>query len=123
MQEEVKVGMRVEVQFGAKKIYSGIVFALHNNKPEGYIVKPIKSIIDAEAIISETHLHFWKWISTYYMANLGEVMNAVLPAFLKLTSETAIMKNEYADDGVHPTVAGYKVLEPLVEAAIKKVKK
>jgi primosomal protein N' (replication factor Y) len=31
------------------------------------------------------------------MANLGEVMNAVLPAFLKLTSETAIMKNEYAD--------------------------
>ena len=64
MQEEVKVGMRVEVQFGAKKIYSGIVFALHNNKPEGYIVKPIKSIIDAEAIISETHLHFWKWIST-----------------------------------------------------------
>ena len=97
MQEEVKVGMRVEVQFGAKKIYSGIVFALHNNKPEGYMVKPIQSIIDAEAIISETHLHFWKWISTYYMANLGEVMNAVLPAFLKLTSETAIMKNEYAD--------------------------
>ncbi len=33
------------------------------------------------------------------------------------------MKAEYANDGVHPTVAGYKVLEPLVEEAIKKVKK
>lgn len=33
------------------------------------------------------------------------------------------MKEEYANDGVHPTVAGYSVLEPLVEEAIKKVKK
>lgn len=33
------------------------------------------------------------------------------------------MKAEYANDGVHPTVEGYKVLEPLVEEAIRKVKK
>jgi lysophospholipase L1-like esterase len=33
------------------------------------------------------------------------------------------MKAEYANDGVHPTVEGYKVLEPLVENAIRKVKK
>jgi lysophospholipase L1-like esterase len=33
------------------------------------------------------------------------------------------MKAAYANDGVHPTVEGYKVLEPLVEQAIVKVKK
>jgi lysophospholipase L1-like esterase len=33
------------------------------------------------------------------------------------------MKAAYAKDGVHPTVEGYKVLEPLVEDAIKRVKK
>jgi lysophospholipase L1-like esterase len=33
------------------------------------------------------------------------------------------MKAEYANDGVHPTAVGYKVLEPLVEEAIRKVKK
>ena len=33
------------------------------------------------------------------------------------------MKAEYANDGVHPTVEGYKVLEPLIEDAIRKVKK
>lgn len=33
------------------------------------------------------------------------------------------MKPEYATDGVHPTVEGYKVLEPLVEAAIQQVRK
>jgi lysophospholipase L1-like esterase len=31
------------------------------------------------------------------------------------------MKSAYANDGVHPTVEGYRVLEPLVERAIKQV--
>ena len=33
------------------------------------------------------------------------------------------MKKEYSEDGVHPTVEGYKVMEPLLEKAIAKVKK
>ena len=32
------------------------------------------------------------------------------------------MKAQYARDGVHPTVEGYKVLEPLVEEAINRVR-
>lgn len=33
------------------------------------------------------------------------------------------MRKEFASDGVHPTVEGYKAMEPLVEDAIKRVKK
>lgn len=33
------------------------------------------------------------------------------------------LKAELTEDGVHPTIAGYKVMEPLVEAAIEKVLK
>ncbi len=33
------------------------------------------------------------------------------------------MRKEYASDGVHPTVEGYKVMEPLLEDAIRRVKK
>jgi lysophospholipase L1-like esterase len=29
------------------------------------------------------------------------------------------MKKEYSEDGVHPNVDGYRVMEPLVEKAIK----
>jgi len=32
------------------------------------------------------------------------------------------MKAEYSEDGVHPNVAGYKVMEPLVEVAIANAK-
>jgi lysophospholipase L1-like esterase len=30
------------------------------------------------------------------------------------------LPKNYAEDGVHPTVEGYQVMEPLVEAAIVK---
>jgi primosomal protein N' (replication factor Y) (superfamily II helicase) len=93
MQDDIKIGMRVEVQFGKSKIYSGVVFELHNNKPETYIIKPILSIVDTEPILQPIHLKFWKWISSYYMCKLGEVMNATLPAFLKLNSETVFVVN------------------------------
>lgn len=33
------------------------------------------------------------------------------------------MRKEYASDGVHPTVEGYKAMEPLLEDAIKRIKK
>jgi lysophospholipase L1-like esterase len=33
------------------------------------------------------------------------------------------MRKEYASDGVHPTLEGYKVMEPLLEEAIRKVRK
>jgi lysophospholipase L1-like esterase len=31
------------------------------------------------------------------------------------------LKKEYSEDGVHPNVAGYHVMEPLAEEAIRKV--
>lgn len=46
-----------------------------------------------------------------------------LDLYPAVVDEQKGMKAIYANDGVHPTVDGYKVLEPLVEEAIKKVKR
>lgn len=46
-----------------------------------------------------------------------------LDLFSAVVDERNGMKAAYASDGIHPTVEGYKILEPLVEEAIKKVKK
>lgn len=40
--------------------------------------------------------------------------------FSAMVNEQKGMKAEYSGDGVHPNVAGYKVMEPLVENAIAK---
>ena len=94
--EFVKVGQRVIVQFGKNKFYSAIVQRIHNQKP-AVDAKLIESIAEEDAIVTDTQLKFWKWMSDYYMCTEGEVMNAALPSGLKLSSETKIRYNENYD--------------------------
>lgn len=90
--ELIAVGQRVIVQFGkGKKQYSAIVAKIHTIPPKSYQAKYIESILDENPIVQPTQLEFWKWISEYYMSNLGDVMNAALPGGLRLASETRIL--------------------------------
>jgi len=93
-QNNLLVGQRVEVSFGRGKMYSGIVKKIHHNKPDGFIIKPIRNIIDKVPIVTQTQLELWTWMADYYMCAEGEVMNAALPAFLKLESEQIITLNQ-----------------------------
>ena len=90
MQNILQPGMRVEVALGKNKQYAGIVERLHHEKPEAYQVKPIKSVIDEVPVVNHQQLKFWDWIGSYYMAAPGEVMQAALPAHLKLMGETRL---------------------------------
>jgi len=93
MQERLQRGMRVEVSLGKNRQYSGIVERIHNEQPEAFSVKPIKSILDESPIVNDLQLEFWKWIADYYVASPGEVMQAALPAHLKLEGETRLIWN------------------------------
>ena len=89
--ERVRFGVRVEVQFGKNKLYSGLVQRVHRELPESHTPKPIISVLDEEPIITEEQLRLWEWMSDYYACTVGEVMNAALPANLKLSSETRLV--------------------------------
>lgn len=89
--DQVEVGMRVEVQFGKNKLYAALVADLSEDPPVGYKAKPVLSVIDKHPIVQPIHIRFWKWIADYYCCTLGEVMNAALPAGLKLASETRVV--------------------------------
>ena len=77
-----KTGMRVVVPFNKSKRYTAIIVSLHDRKPD-FEVKPVIELLDAKPILLPGQLQLWQWISQYYMAPLGEVMNAALPAGLK----------------------------------------
>lgn len=98
LQNDMGIGKRVEVSLGKNKLYAGIVAHIHYNKPENYNVKPIKKILDNQPIVDELQLKFWQWISSYYLAPIGDVMNAALPAHLKLMGETVLVWNSALDD-------------------------
>ena len=93
MNDWVKIGVRVVVQFGKRKVYAAIVQEVHERIPTEYVPKYILAILDSKPIVYKKQLAFWDWISTYYMASLGELMNAALPSALKLSSESRISLN------------------------------
>ncbi len=93
MAHQVQVGKRVVVQFGKSKIYTAIIYQISETPPSLYEAKYIIDVLDDEPIVNRFQLDLWKWISEYYMCFLGEVMQAALPAALKLASETRISLN------------------------------
>lgn len=89
----VRVGSRVLVPFGRKKIYTGIVESTHNQQPTGYEVKTILTMLDESPIVRHPQLKFWQWMAEYYLCSMGEVYKAALPSGLKVESETFISPN------------------------------
>jgi primosomal protein N' (replication factor Y) len=86
----VQPGVRVEVQFGKNRHYTGIVVDVHHEAPVTNRIKSVLAVIDDAPIVLNNQLQFWRWMSEYYACSLGEVMNAALPANLKLASETVV---------------------------------
>ena len=93
--------MRVAVSFGKTKMYTGLVYAIHEEAPTLYDAKEIYQILDEQPIVTAQQLAHWEWISSYYMCALGEVYRAALPSAFLLESETILYANAaFQDEGI-----------------------
>ena len=88
------IGHRVAVSFGKRKIYTGVIKKIHNEKPEFSEIKPIEFSYDKDALVSELQIEFWSWISKYYFTSLGDVLKAAIPSTFLLESDTVIIKKQ-----------------------------
>lgn len=86
----LKQGMRVAVPFGKSKVYTAIVYQVHDQPPMGYEAKSIDQILDETPVITPKQLNHWQWMADYYMCTLGEVIRAALPSAFLLESETIV---------------------------------
>ncbi len=89
----IKVGVRVAVPFGKSKVYTGLVFSIHDKAPTAYDAKSIHSILDESAVVNPFQFKLWEWMSSYYLCSMGEIMRAALPNAFLLESETIISIN------------------------------
>lgn len=94
LNDDIAEGCRVIVPFGKSKYYTAIVRRIHQDIPQKYTAKYIEGVLDIQPIVTAKQFHLWDWMSEYYMADIGDVMNAALPGNFKLASETKI--------GLHP---------------------
>ncbi len=143
LNDSISFGLRVIVPFGKSKLLTGIVTEVHERIPEAYQAKYIEYVLDEYPIITKKQFQFWTWISNYYMAPLGDVMNASLPANFKLSSESKIVihpdfeNNQMLDereqlivDSLHANeqmdlkelsaLLGIKTIQPLIKKLIDK---
>lgn len=95
----IQENIRVIVPFGKGKLITGIITKIHQEAPRLYQAKYIEYVLDEQPIITNFQRAFWNWIATYYMAPIGDVMNAALPSNLKLASETMICIHPDFDKG------------------------
>ncbi len=93
----LKAGMRVAVPFGKSKIYTALVYRIHNSPPQIYEPKEIHQILDDRPIVTAVQLRHWEWIANYYMCTLGEVVRSALPSAFLLESETLVLPNRLAE--------------------------
>lgn len=94
--ERVRFGVRVAVTFGASKVHTAIVVRVHQDKP-AFNVKDIVDVIDDQPMLLEQQYQLWQWLSGYYMAPLGDVYNAALPAGLKVEENYKPRTETYID--------------------------
>jgi len=67
----------VLVPFSGQKL-CGVVVRVHGDKPE-YETKQIQQVLDREALLTDELMELARWLATYYVAPLGEVLRGMLP--------------------------------------------
>ncbi|GBF20037.1 MULTISPECIES: replication restart helicase PriA [Arenibacter] len=118
----LKPGMRVAVPFGKSKIYTALVFEIHNTAPTVYEAKEIDQILDDQPIVTNIQLKFWHWLAQYYMCSIGEVFRSAVPSALLLESETLILRNDRANIEENDLLDDeFMVLEALQHQSILRV--
>lgn len=94
---QIQIGARVIVQFGRKKVLTGIIGKVHNKPPQAYDAKPILEVLDDQPTVNPIQIRFWVWMANYYCCHIGEVMHAAIPSGLRLSSESKIQANPNFD--------------------------
>ena len=80
---QVAPGMRVEVDFARRKMVGVITIVKEESEFPREKLKPVRSIIDTQSLLSPTLLALASWIAAYYHAPIGEVLQLFLPATLR----------------------------------------
>lgn len=120
--DSAAIGMRVLVPLGKRKITTGIIITLSSaSVSEDFEVKDIVCFLDKHPLVTEQQLRFWKWISTYYMCKLGEVMKAALPTAFRLDSETRVQRNSDADITIPLSPSQQKIWDNLADGKVKNI--
>ena len=104
--EQAETGRRVLVPFGHRTITAFVVSVKRDAPPESFEPKPVLDVLDVTALFHESHLAFFKWISSYYLCPLGEVIKTALPGGITVQDITRVHISEKGIDALNDQGTG-----------------
>jgi primosomal protein N' (replication factor Y) len=94
LQRDARLGSRLLVPFGRKRLTGYIVALLDELDPAADLtdaeIKDAEELLDAEPLLTPEILEITRWVAEYYAAPWGEVLKAALPAGLNATVEQVL---------------------------------
>src|SRR5580704_6428297 len=120
LRHRVRVGCRVLVPFGTRKL-AGVVLRTHDDPPEAALKEALR-LLDEEPALNDELLKLGRWIAAYYCAPLGETLRAMTPlagdirrgkiySLTKSGREAARQLHLGANDADDPAVAVLRLLD------------
>lgn len=105
---DVEEGQAVAVQFGVRRIYTGIVWRIHGRRPDFPGIKTVSRVLYDRPLLDARQRALWEWMADYYLCTLGEVMRFALPQTIKPSGNS---EQEFADREYRPRTELYAALD------------
>jgi primosomal protein N' (replication factor Y) (superfamily II helicase) len=84
-----EIGRRVQVPLGkGNRLVAGYCVRLENRPVGRRRLKPLHSVIDRQSLLSPAMLRLTRWIADYYLCDWASVLDAVVPAGVRLGAGT-----------------------------------
>ena len=96
---EARVGARVLVPFGPRRLTGVIVAEADPEEAEGYTLKPLLDVLDEAPALTAEMLRLTRWIADYYVCGWGEVVKAALPTGVAIESRNVLVRTDAPIDG------------------------
>ncbi|MEZ6074582.1 MAG: primosomal protein N' [Pirellulaceae bacterium] len=84
---EVQIGVRLKVPLGrSNRDMTGYCIAVETIRRSPDALKPVTEVLDAEPLCTPRVLELLQWMSRYYIAPLGQVFEAAIPAGVRASA-------------------------------------
>ncbi|MCC7085250.1 MAG: primosomal protein N' [Pirellulales bacterium] len=89
LRTKIDAGQRIRAPFGrGDRIVDGYCVKLETRTRVSRRLKPLVDVVDERPLLSPTMLRLAEWIADYYLCNLGQALDAVLPAGVRARAGT-----------------------------------
>ncbi|MGB9483579.1 MAG: hypothetical protein WCB86_06760, partial [Candidatus Dormiibacterota bacterium] len=98
LQDQLRLGQRVVVPFGRRRVFAFVVELLEDSPIEE--LRPLERIRDEVPLLLPHQISLAQWIASHYLCPLPEVLRAMIPPAMRTGKATANRRSSAKKESV-----------------------